>query len=817
MNSSPLSSSPPGNGCVEKCNIQALISSLQAEFQKPAADQDVTSIFSSFQFNTNEWRSYQHYSQERYVRNLVTLNDNFSLLLICWEQGQSTPIHEHGDANTCWVRVVEGQVTLELFNKEDEAPKKTATLTKNECHHFEALGLHRSSNKGSTRAMSLHLYSPPYLNCCFKSSSCNTASSAPDAKSFIPVVYCASKSRREELKNNFRFQHQIFTNFQNFVEVLKQELEVHADDIPYMCQVIGKFNFNPKEWRKYIHFEKARYTRNLVGYDQKFTLLLLCWDKGQASPIHDHAGSSCWVKMLEGELVETRYDASDPTDLKVVKRTVMPQDSVAYIHDTIGVHKMENESTETPAVSLHIYAPAYVECNTFDIVNKTTKKISMKCANVPCRMEDSLSSDFVEMKIKTCEEKPKLVEVEDVISRISNEFGTSKTPNISRIQELIDSIDFQSEKWAKFIHFNEHRWTRSLIAFDENFSLMLNCWNRKQGTPVHHHGNDGTVSWTKVVMGEMKLTSYKKKGKRTSSSSSLSSSGNSLSNSFSTSCSLNSSWLEEELDVTDVKPLTAGTPAIYMDGTEGLHKTENASCEVPAISLHLYSPPYLECRSHSEDASGGEKFPVVYCNPTQYRFGPRKNSVDLQLQLSDAIYENFNTLTEVLKEEFGNPTAPPCPNKIKLIMKSFQLNPKEWGQYVTFDEGHYTRSLVSTDDSNFSLILIAWTEGQQSPIHDHHHSRTWIKVLEGELEETTYVNLNSQNSQRGLLKVLETNPLATDAVIYRDHNCIHKNESKAPKAVTLHLYSPPCLECCSYNLATGEKRRIPVESIFKAF
>jgi len=63
-----------------------------------------------------------------------------------------------------------------------------------------------------------------------------------------------------------------------------------------------------REWRQYAKFKQGHYTRNLIGFDEKFTILLLCWERGQMSPIHDHAGSNCWVKVLEGELQETVYD-----------------------------------------------------------------------------------------------------------------------------------------------------------------------------------------------------------------------------------------------------------------------------------------------------------------------------------------------------------------------------------------------------------------------------------------------------------------------------------------------------------------------------
>ncbi len=40
----------------------------------------------------------------------------------------------------------------------------------------------------------------------------------------------------------------------------------------------------------------------------KYNLLLLCWGQQQASPIHDHAGAHCILKVMDGQLTETRYD-----------------------------------------------------------------------------------------------------------------------------------------------------------------------------------------------------------------------------------------------------------------------------------------------------------------------------------------------------------------------------------------------------------------------------------------------------------------------------------------------------------------------------
>jgi cysteine dioxygenase len=87
------------------------------------------------------------------------------------------------------------------------------------------------------------------------------------------------------------------------------------------------------------------------------------------------------MKMLSGQLVETQYSwpqdsFSDPEDsdddevyelpMQVTQRTVLGLNQVAYIHDKIGLHRVGNPSLTAPAVSLHLYAPPYDMCRTFE-------------------------------------------------------------------------------------------------------------------------------------------------------------------------------------------------------------------------------------------------------------------------------------------------------------------------------------------------------------------------------------------------------------------------------------------------------------------
>jgi len=130
------------------------------------------------------------------------------------------------------------------------------------------------------------------------------------------------------------------------------------------------------DWSRFGLADTSRgYTRNLVDVGNgKTNLLVLVWSPGRGSLVHDHAHAHCLMRVLRGELQETRYrlpadyDAAAPTPPGVVKRTRYHEGEVTYMSDELGLHKIENPGTEL-AVSLHLYTPpnaAREGCNVFD-------------------------------------------------------------------------------------------------------------------------------------------------------------------------------------------------------------------------------------------------------------------------------------------------------------------------------------------------------------------------------------------------------------------------------------------------------------------
>ncbi len=82
---------------------------------------------------------------------------------------------------------------------------------------------------------------------------------------------------------------------------------------------------------------------------------MLVWSPGKGSPIHDHGNAHCLMKILKGDLTETRYafpHGAGEEPMKIISEKTHPENAVAYMADELGVHKVWNRGGDF-AVSLH--------------------------------------------------------------------------------------------------------------------------------------------------------------------------------------------------------------------------------------------------------------------------------------------------------------------------------------------------------------------------------------------------------------------------------------------------------------------------------
>ena len=112
----------------------------------------------------------------------------------------------------------------------------------------------------------------------------------------------------------------------------------------------------------YLLFDDSKYTRVVLHSDSCYELILICWKKGQGSPIHDHADSECIMCCLKGKLEENLY--SDKEELtRLTSRDLNPLEPV-HLNNTMGVHQIT--SLTQNSVSLHLYIPGIINGQYYD-------------------------------------------------------------------------------------------------------------------------------------------------------------------------------------------------------------------------------------------------------------------------------------------------------------------------------------------------------------------------------------------------------------------------------------------------------------------
>lgn len=121
---------------------------------------------------------------------------------------------------------------------------------------------------------------------------------------------------------------------------------------------------------------KDCYTRNCIANNESFELILLCWEKGQETPIHDHGGEECWVKVIEGEFEETIYKKNNDEKMTLTKSSNYTKGDVSYMVDFMGFHRLKN-NIDGRTISLHLYAKPIRSCQLFDEESETFVRKTM--------------------------------------------------------------------------------------------------------------------------------------------------------------------------------------------------------------------------------------------------------------------------------------------------------------------------------------------------------------------------------------------------------------------------------------------------------
>lgn len=121
------------------------------------------------------------------------------------------------------------------------------------------------------------------------------------------------------------------------------------------------------ELDRHMQFTSKTYARNLVRAGPHYHLLVLCWKNGQRSPIHDHTGSACGVRVLRGTATETLFERTACGHVKATFSRDLHAGCVCGSEDS-DIHQVSNlQDGNADLVTIHIYSPPLMRMGTYSL------------------------------------------------------------------------------------------------------------------------------------------------------------------------------------------------------------------------------------------------------------------------------------------------------------------------------------------------------------------------------------------------------------------------------------------------------------------
>ncbi len=140
------------------------------------------------------------------------------------------------------------------------------------------------------------------------------------------------------------FEKLVATNYEDFEVLLKE------------------FDINFESLLPFATWADDSYQRICLAKNDECELILLCWNSGQETAVHDHNGQKCWMYFAKGDFVENLY-ANDESKKLMDKRNVK-EGEVAFLTDDIGFHSLRYDS-EGLGMTLHLYANPITNCQVY--------------------------------------------------------------------------------------------------------------------------------------------------------------------------------------------------------------------------------------------------------------------------------------------------------------------------------------------------------------------------------------------------------------------------------------------------------------------
>ena len=140
-----------------------------------------------------------------------------------------------------------------------------------------------------------------------------------------------------------------------FAEAVREILmeSSKAPERPTPGNLAERISRHAEKYLDRVRFDPAQYVRHPVLLWDDWEVMIIGWESGQATPVHDHRGVLGGMAMLSGSLLEERFTTPGLVP-ELADSRVRPEGDLCDIGPTT-LHRL---IPKTPrAVSLHLYRP----------------------------------------------------------------------------------------------------------------------------------------------------------------------------------------------------------------------------------------------------------------------------------------------------------------------------------------------------------------------------------------------------------------------------------------------------------------------------
>jgi cysteine dioxygenase len=155
------------------------------------------------------------------------------------------------------------------------------------------------------------------------------------------------------------------------------DLDHYTEQVPLavLTRWLRHAELELQDVKRFLRFHPQHYVRNLLHSGPMFQALVLCWRNGQRSPIHDHQGSNCAVKVLQGTALETIFQHAANGMIYAVSSGELAEGSITASQDA-DIHQISNLQGEgADLVTLHLYSPPLLYMNTYSLTEATVDRV----------------------------------------------------------------------------------------------------------------------------------------------------------------------------------------------------------------------------------------------------------------------------------------------------------------------------------------------------------------------------------------------------------------------------------------------------------